>query len=263
MRISVLGCNGAELLLTDTSGRKTCYNTSGFLIDGTVMLDAGTITAALPLEELVRIRQVLISHVHFDHIKGLPFLADTVFGQIDSAIRIRGLEEILGALKDHLLNDILWPDFTRLPEGGSPTFELEPLKEGTENTVGHLRVTPIRVNHVIPATGFIIEDDEGAMLYSGDTFETGLLWEEAAKRPNLKAAMIEASFPDSMAGLAEQSGHLTPRLLGREFGKIGRPGLPLYVYHMKPQFRDEISEDIKKLGLENVRCLKDGETITV
>ncbi|HSG06150.1 MAG TPA: 3',5'-cyclic-nucleotide phosphodiesterase, partial [Nitrospiria bacterium] len=196
-------------------------------------------------------------------IKGLPFLADTVYGRIDSPIRLRGLEEILGGLKQHLFNDTLWPDFTRLPEEGSPTFELQPLKEGGLNTVGHLRVTPIRVNHVIPATGFIIEDEEGAVLYSGDTFETGPLWEAAARHPRLKAAMIEASFPDSMSELAERSGHLTPRLLAREFEKIGRPGLPLLVYHMKPQFREEISEEVRKLGIENVRCLTDGETITI
>ncbi|MBI3610143.1 MAG: 3',5'-cyclic-nucleotide phosphodiesterase [Nitrospirae bacterium] len=263
MRIKALGCYGAEFVTTDAEGKTTIYNTSGFLINRSVIIDAGTISTSLNLSELVHLRHVLLSHIHFDHIKGLPFLADTVFGKLPVPIEIHSLDEILTGLHEHLLNDTVWPDFTKLPNADQPTFRLSELKEESSRTLGDLKVIPVRVNHIVPTVGFIVEDPTGAVLYSGDTHETKRIWEVASKITRLKAAIIETSFPNDLHGLAVKSGHLTPRLLAQEFAKIGRPDIPLYVYHMKPQYVELLTAEIKALKIPNVRLLRDGQTFTV
>lgn len=263
MEIKALGCYGAEFLATDADGKTVTYNTCGFLVDRSVVIDAGTLSTTLQLDELRQIRHVLLSHIHFDHIKGLPFLADTLFGKIPAPIEIHSLDEILAGLHEHLLNDMVWPDFTKLPNRERPTFRLSELREGDRQPVGGLQVIPVRVNHIVPTIGFIIQDRTGAVLYSGDTHETKRIWEVASKITHLKAAMIETSFPNDLHQLAEKSGHLTPRLLAQEFAKIGKPDIPLYVYHMKPQYVEHLTAEIAALKIPNVRLLKDGQTFNV
>ena len=263
MEIKALGCYGAEFSETDAEGKTVTYNTSGFLVNRSVLVDAGTISTSLSLNELTQVRHVLLSHIHFDHIKGLPFLADTIFGKIPEPIHIHSLDEILTGLHDHLLNDSVWPDFTKLPNREQPTFRLSEMREEDRQTVGELQVTPVRVNHIVPTVGFIIQDRTGSVLYSGDTHETQRIWEVASKITHLKAAIIETSFPNDLHRLAVQSGHLTPRLLAQEFAKIGKPDIPLYVYHMKPQYVEHLTTEIAALKIPNVRLLKDGQTFTV
>lgn len=262
MKISALGCYGAEFISTDAAGKTRSFNPSGFLVNDTVLIDAGTVSSTLGLEALTRIRHVLLSHIHFDHIMGLPFLADTVFGKIPEAIEIHSLSEILDGLHEHLLNDTLWPDFTRIPSEARPTFRLSVLKEEVTHALNGLKITPVRVNHIVPTVGFVIRDSGGALLYSGDTGETQRIWELASKIPDLRAAMIETSFPNDLHDLAAKTGHLTPRLLAREFGKIGKPDLPLYVYHLKPQYADRLRSEIGALKIPNIRVLEDGEAFS-
>lgn len=263
MEIKALGCYGAEYSTTDSFGNPLVYNTSGFLVNRTALIDAGTVANSLSLDELMHVRHVLLSHIHFDHIKGLPFLADAIFEKLPSPIEIHSLDEILTGLHEHLLNDSIWPDFTRLPNKETPTFRFSELREDDRHSVGGLQVTPVRVNHVVPTIGFIIQDSDGAVLYSGDTHETQRIWEVASRTTRLKAVLIETSFPNDMHQLAAQSGHLTPRLLAQEFAKIGKPDIPLYVYHMKPQYLEPITAEIKSLNIPNVRLLIDGQTIAV
>lgn len=263
MKIKVLGCYGAEGIYTDPSGREVNYKTSGFLVNGSTMIDAGTIATALNLSDLTRIQHILLSHIHFDHIRGLPFLADGLFGNIERSVHIHSIDEVLEGLHRHLLNDQVWPDFTKLPDLESPIFRFAEMREEKEEGIGELKVTAIRVNHTVPTVGFLIEDGERALLYSGDTHETKRIWEVASKQTKLSAVFIETSFPNDLHEVAQDSGHLTPQLLGREFSKIGRPDIPLYIYHMKPQYLEQLEQEIRALKIANITFLKDGQTITI
>lgn len=263
MKIKVLGCYGAEGIYTDPSGREVNYKTSGFLVNGSMMIDAGTIATSLNLSDLTRIQHILLSHIHFDHIKGLPFLADSLFGNTKRSVHIHSIDEVLEGLHRHLLNDQVWPDFTKLPDLESPIFRFAKMREEREEGVGELKVTAVRVNHTVPTVGFLIRDGERALLYSGDTHETKRIWEVAAKQTKLSAVFIETSFPNDLHQVAQDSGHLTPRLLGQEFSKIGRPDIPLYVYHMKPRYSEQLEQEIRALKIANITFLKDGQTMTI
>lgn len=261
MRIKVLGCYGSEFVGEDEHGRRIEFRTSGFLVDGSVLVDAGTVSTGEAHWDPRTIRQILLSHTHFDHIQGLPFLADQLAGR--GSVTIHSVTEVLDGLHEHLLNDRIWPDFTRLPDPAQPAFRLAPLELERPFTVERLSATAVRVDHSVPTVGYILQQDDAAVLYSGDTGETRRIWEVARGCAPLKAALIEASFPDEMAALAAASGHLTPRLLAREFAKLGRPDVPLYVYHLKPQYLKELRAQLRALGLPQLRLVEDGDQITV
>lgn len=263
MRLKVLGCYGAEMFLYKTSGYLATYKTSGILINDNLILDAGSIATSIDISEQEKITNILLSHSHFDHIKGLPFLADNLWGKVTRSIEIMGIKETIDAVKYNLLNDSIWPDITKIPLTGDPIYRLVELKEEEKVHIGKLNVIPIKVNHVVPTVGYIIDDGSSAVVYSGDTHKTEKLWKEASKRDNLKAAIIETSFPDRLSNLAISSGHLTPGLLKEEFRKIGKPEILLFVYHMKPQYLEEIKKDIGALNMNNIVILYDGKIIEV
>jgi ribonuclease BN (tRNA processing enzyme) len=227
------------------------------------MVDAGTVGAALHLAELKRIQQVLLTHLHFDHIQGLPTLADNLVDDVVDPVGLAGTPEVLEGLQRHLFTGQLYPDFLHLPNPQHPVFLLHPLIVGKEAEIAALRLTPIRVNHVVPTVGFLIRDGASSILYSGDTYVTEEIWRVAAHEATLKAVFIEASFPDEMADLAQASLHLTPSLLAQEFQKIGKPELPVYVYHLKPRFRDDIARQLSRLGIPHLTVLQEGQEIVI
>lgn len=263
MRMKILGCYGTEMFLYKTSGYLDIYKTSGILINENLLLDAGSITTSIDIPEQEKITHILLSHSHFDHIKGLPFLADNLWGRLTRPIEIVGIKETIDSIRYNLFNDSVWPDITKIPSSGEPIYKLVELKEGKKINIGKLNIMPVRVNHAVPTVGYIIDDGDSAVVYSGDTHKTERLWEEASKKKNLKAAIIETSFPNRLSHLAIASGHLTPELLKEEFKKIGKPDIRLFVYHMKPQYLDEIKRDIGALKMNNIAILQDGKIIEV
>jgi ribonuclease BN (tRNA processing enzyme) len=262
VKIRVLGCHGSDQVLDGDPAPVQC-RTCGFLINGTVMVDAGTIGAALTLQEQKRIRHVLLSHLHFDHIQGLPTLADNLVEDAGDPVVITSIPDVLNGLVAHIFNDMVYPNFLTLPTPQQPVFTCRALEAGKSSDVVGLQVMPVHVNHLVPAVGFVIREGSSSILYSGDTYETDEMWAVARREPTLKAAFIETSFPDQMADMAMASRHLTPSLFAREFRKIGRPGLPVYVYHLKPRWRAVIEEQLKDLHVENLTILKEGQVIEI
>ncbi|MFZ3065254.1 MAG: 3',5'-cyclic-nucleotide phosphodiesterase [Nitrospirota bacterium] len=252
MKLKVLGCYGTEL---------ADYHTTGFLIDNSLLVDAGTITTSMDIDELVKIKNILISHVHFDHIKGIPFLTDVVFGKIKEPINIIGIKEVIEDLKKHMLNNIIWPDFTAIPQNdsGSPVIKLREIKDGVFEQVGDFEVKAVRVNHTIPTTGFIIRRKNMSILYSSDTKATEEIWKEAKKTDNLKAAIIEASFPTNTQKIADSSGHFTPAGLKNELSKIDSLNIPVYIYHLKSQYDIEsMKNELMTIKSHKIIFLEDG-----
>jgi ribonuclease BN (tRNA processing enzyme) len=262
VKIRVLGCHGSDQVL-DEAPRQVQCRTCGFLINGTIMVDAGTIGASLTLQEEKRIRHVLLSHLHFDHIQGLPTLADNLVEDAGEPVVITSIPDVLNGLRVHIFNDMVYPNFLKLPTPQQPIFTCRALEAGKSSHVADLQVMPVHVNHLVPAVGFVIRQGSSSILYSGDTYETDNIWTVARREPTLKAAFIETSFPNEMADMAMASRHLTPAMFAREFRKIGRPGLPVYVYHLKPRWRAVIAEQLKLLHVENLTILEEGQVIEV
>jgi ribonuclease BN (tRNA processing enzyme) len=234
-----------------------------FLINDTVLLDAGTVGSRLTLSEQRQITHVLLSHLHFDHIQGLPTLADNLAGVSGEPLVVAGLPEVLDGLQTHIFNAMVYPDFFRLPKPAHPVFTAHPLKPEQEWRVSGLSIVPVRVNHVVPTVGFLISDERTTILYSADTYQTEGLWRLAAAMPNLSAAFIEVSYPNSEAALAHKAQHLTPELMRGEFNKMRRPDLPVYAYHLKPRFRGLITDELQQLHLAHMTVLDENIELTI
>lgn len=261
MNIRVLGCHGSDLLLKGPTGSKICRSV-GFLVNGELMVDAGTLSSSLTLDEQIRVKHILLSHLHLDHIKGIPPLVDNLSGMVDHQVVVASLSSVVDGLKKHVFNNLVFPNFFNLQGPRPPVLRAQGLEAKKEVILsGGVRVTPVLVNHTVETAGFVIRDESAAWIYSGDTHLTEEIWQVAARTPDLKGIFIEVSFPDSMMDIAIQSKHLTPTLLAREFRKIGKPDLPLYVYHMKPTVREAIIQEIAQLEIERVTVLEEGQEI--
>ena len=262
MNIRALGCYGSDALLQRTTGPHTC-NTCGFLLNGTLLLDAGTVATKLSLNEQKQIRHIILSHLHFDHIKGLPTLADNLSEQMSTPIVVAAIPEVVHGLQRHIFNTDVYPDFFRIPTPEHPTLTSSCLKPGNVYSFSGIEVTPILVNHTVPTTGFIVQDRSSAFVYSGDTYSTDELWHEAHRIPHLTAALIECSFPNSMSELARMSKHLTPDLFAQEFRKLDRDDISLYAYHLKPAYKDEILRELRELHIPGLEVLEEDHTLTI
>ncbi len=122
---------------------------------------------------------------------------------------------------------------------------------------------PIPVNHAVEAVGFVIRDESTAWIYSGDTHHTEGIWQVAARTPNLKGVFIEVSFPNSMLDKAIQSKHVTPKRLAKEYRKIGKPDLPLFVSHIKPTVQQQIMHEMAQRDIPDVTILQEGQTLKI
>ncbi len=156
MLIRVLGCSGAI-----AAGCKT----TSFLLDDDVLIDAGTGVCDLSLDEMVRIDHILISHSHLDHILSIALLADTTLrrrrAEGRGPIRIHALAPTLAALRAHIFNGVVWPDFTRLPSAEHPALELEPIVHGQRLDLGGRTVEVLVADHTVPACGFAVASGDG------------------------------------------------------------------------------------------------------
>ncbi len=252
MKVRILGCSGSE-----TIG----HMPPGFLVNDTVMLDAGTITAALSIEAQSRITDVLISHTHLDHIKSVLFLADNIIGRTKKPVNIRAIPPVLNAIKKHLMNDIIWPDFTKIPTAKNPVLAYAPLQLGKTQSFAGLKVKAIPMNHPVPAVGFLVSDGKSSLVYSADTGPNEVLWKEAGKARNLKAIIVDTSFPNGLKMIADASGHFTPDQLHRDLtkAKVDR-NVPVYIYHIKPVHQKKVLAELRSLGRKNVKILQEGKT---
>ena len=252
MELRVLGCSGGE-----AEGSRL----TGLLVNGTVALDAGSLTQALTLQEQVGIRQIFISHSHLDHICTLPFFTKNIFGHTDIPVEIRALPETLAALRRHLFNDEIWPDFSVIPNPDQPIIRFSEIQPGEICQVAGLRITPIPVTHLVPCVGYRVEDDHSAFIFTSDTAETDEIYRVANGTANLKLFITEASFPNAQGWLARAAKHLTPELLGRELKKL-TARVPVGIYHLTPADRPAMLPELDALGDPRLRLLEQDERFT-
>ena len=255
MKFRVLGCSGGQV-----PGQQL----SSYLVNEDLLIDAGSTTAVLNLKAQSKIKNVLVTHAHLDHVMSLATLADNLFG-IDGVIRVWGLQDVLAGLRASFFNDTLWPDFTRITGDGqsSPVLSFRPMTPGKTAAIDGLKVTAIPVHHAVTSTAFFVENQHAVLLHVGDTGPTERIWEMARKKKKLRAVVLEASFPNRLQEIADLSQHLTPRTLAAEAGKLGRPSVPIFVTHLKPQYRSEIIEEIKKIKGFPAKILKQGDSFAL
>ncbi|MDP2752676.1 MAG: 3',5'-cyclic-nucleotide phosphodiesterase [Rhodocyclaceae bacterium] len=257
MKIHILGCGGG------IGGRRGGH-TSTLMVDDDILVDCGTGVTSLSLEELTRIDHVFLTHAHLDHIACLPLMVDAVGDTRNSPVTVHGLEATLTALKAHIFNGTIWPDFTRIPSLQRPWMRFEPLVGGESVMLRGCRLTAVPVCHTIPAVAYQLDSGQASLVVSGDTGGScPELWTALNKIENLRTLLIETSFPECDRALADLSGHLCPGLLAEGLERLrGTPDI--YITHTKPGQTAQILREVQsRLPARRIQMLNDGQEFTL
>ncbi|HHO76129.1 MAG TPA: 3',5'-cyclic-nucleotide phosphodiesterase [Deltaproteobacteria bacterium] len=230
MKIEILGCSGAV-----TRG----LNTTSILVDGSLLIDAGSVSSELSEDSIIDIRNILITHSHIDHIKELPFIVDALFCRKIKGVTVWGSEATLDILKRHVFNGLIWPEINDLyVEGGFLELKTIP-REGFVHE--NIKVQAFPVNHIKGSVGYILSENNKSVIFSGDVGYDKTLFDFVESfGDSLAALFIEVSFPDEMDHLANVSHHLTPELLAKGLEGIVSSSTKVIAYHIKPKYLDTV-----------------------
>ncbi len=254
MELRVLGCSGG------IGGQR---RTTSFLLGEQVLIDAGSGVGDLSLAELSRIRHIFLTHSHLDHILSIPLLLDSVFDQLEQPITIHAQAHTLRALREHVFNWVIWPDFTALPSADLPVVVLQEMAPGEEVRVGDCSLGMIPVNHIVPTVAYVVKYPDGIFVFSGDTTTNDTLWEGLNALPRLDHLIIESAFSNAERRMSEISKHYCPQLLAEDLRKLTHQP-HVYLTHAKPGEEEMIFNECRQLiGDRPLSHLTGGEVLAL
>jgi Cft2 family RNA processing exonuclease len=218
-----------------------------FLIDGVLAIDAGSLVSELAFKEQARIKAILLSHGHYDHIRAVPAFA---FNNSDRTTKVISTPKTLEILSSHLIDGVVYPKFTSdatfLQKATIKLVPLEPFKP--QNIEGY-EVMAVPVQHPLDGVGFeITSSDDKTLFYTGDT-GPGLssIWEHIS--PQLIIA--DVTWPNSLSTAARDAGHLCPKMLEKELVEFRRLKgyLPrVVINHLSPHHEPEIEKEVREVA---------------
>jgi phosphoribosyl 1,2-cyclic phosphodiesterase len=150
---------------------------------------------------------VLLSHVHWDHIQGLPFFSPayipgtriSVYALLTAA---NELDQVIGGITRH--------EFFPMPLEAVPAqFQFQKVEPGVDFRIGSFHVTPIALNHPFGSVGYRFDADGVAWAYVADTapFDRVLHKQHFLAGP-------EPLSQDDLAALGSMRAALVARLRG-------------------------------------------------
>lgn len=235
--------------------RLTC-----FLIDDCVAVDAGSLAIALTTEQRGQVRDIIVTHPHMDHIASLPIFIDDLYQILKSPIRVYATPEVIELLERDVFNWNVYPRFSDLKNDYGPVMEYAPIPIKESFKVAHLDVIAIPVNHIVPTVGLIVSDSTTTVAFSSDTAATQEFWDVVNEVERIDALLIEASFPNAMAELAEVSRHFTAGTMAQELEKLNHNGMDIMAVHIKPAYRETVIAELTELNIPGLRIMNPGET---
>lgn len=218
-----------------------------YLINEICSIDAGALgMVGIPTEQ-AKVDFVYLTHSHLDHVAGLPIFLDTVVDLGEETVDVRSIEPVLEVLRSHIFNDKLMPDFLRISRSGPVFLKTTPIEIETPTAIPGLEITAFPLKHPVPCVGYILRDDHGAIAIVTDTGPDEAIWKRLEQIPNLRAILLDCSFPKAQAKLAEISGHLDTTLFVEAAKRLGSHA-PVYAIHIKPRFYEEVLKELKEMN---------------
>ena len=233
---------------------------ASYIVNDSVVIDAGSIGFASPLELQQKVKHVFVSHSHVDHHASLPMFIDNVYAPVPECPIVYGSADVLDVLQKHTFNNRVWPDFIALGARETPFLKLEELKDEVPVKVDGMTITPVALDHVVPVHGFIIDEGDVSVGIVSDTNPTQHVWDLLNQKANLKAVLLECSFPNSFDWLAEIAAHLTPKMFGEEQAKLKDPNVKTLAIHVKTAHDVAVRQELMDLGLPNMEIAEEGKT---
>ncbi|WP_061128028.1 3',5'-cyclic-nucleotide phosphodiesterase [Caballeronia catudaia] len=261
MNVRVLGCSGAIGSGTDAVGDPG--GTTALLVDDDILIDAGTGVAVLDDDALARIDHVFLTHSHLDHIAYLPLMIDAVGDARGAPLTVHASRSTFGILQAHIFNNLIWPDFTRIPSPEAPGVRFEALEVGECFTLNGRTVTALPARHAVPSMGFAVSSGAACLAFSGDTTTNPEFWAVVCALPGLRHVIVETAFPDAQIATAHAAHHYCPRLIADDLRGIELKA-ELLISHLKPPHGAQILEQLRAaLPGVRLRALRAGEVLSL
>jgi HD-GYP domain-containing protein (c-di-GMP phosphodiesterase class II)/phosphoribosyl 1,2-cyclic phosphodiesterase len=254
-KIRVLGAYG-----TKARG----FGTSSFFLNKFNVIDAGNLLDSLD-EECALIENIWITHSHLDHIADIAYILDNFFSLRHKTLNILGLPDTIETIQKHYLNDLIWPDFSKIKLESSEAMALtyRVIECNNNYEIGDNEfIRAFKTDHTVPSCGYIYSLYGNSVLITADTYSLESTIKEIEDDISINTVVIECSFPSNMDKLAKDSKHLTPKLLFQKLKKLKRDSVNLYINHMKPMFLSKIVTEIDEYkGKWEPKILKDNDFI--
>ena len=167
MEIRVLGCYGNSI---------NGFKTTSYLINDSLLIDAGAVTEFLNDDQLRKIRHILITHSHLDHIKDLVFIVDELVMMGEFNIDLISVKQILSIISDDLFNNRLWPDFTVIPSKQNAIIKLREIELEKYTEINGITVKPILMTHTVYTVGYVVKEENRGFMLTSDTGPTKRFW---------------------------------------------------------------------------------------
>ncbi|MFC1950759.1 MBL fold metallo-hydrolase [Chloroflexota bacterium] len=234
MKVQVLGAHNCE-----SQNSKFV----SLLIDNVIAIDAGGLTSSLSFQAQQKLKAILLTHQHYDHIRDVPAIAMNFYLR-SATINIYSTQPVYNALTNYLLDGKLYPKFLEQPQE-NPTIKFTLLKPSQAEQIEGYSVLAVKVNHSVPTVGYQITSPDGKTVFCAGDTGPGLAscWENVS--PQL--LIIEVTASNKYEGFSKESGHLTPSLLKQELASFReiKGYLPQVVtIHMNPDLEEEIKTEI-------------------
>ncbi|MFN0120806.1 MAG: MBL fold metallo-hydrolase [Blastocatellia bacterium] len=228
---------------------------TSYLVNDTLAVDAGALAIGLTHEEQRRIRSIILTHAHLDHVISLPLYIVDLFDELREPVNLYTTPSDFDALNTYLFNARVWVDWSILKNAHTELLAWKPYEAGEPFTAEGLKITPIPVTHTVLTHALLIEDAHSAVLFTSDTGATERVWQAVNDHPNLKAVLIDLSFPSALTPLARVSMHHSVTTLVEELDKIN-PAATVYGIHLKPAWRAQIIEEVAALANPRLQILE-------
>jgi ribonuclease BN (tRNA processing enzyme) len=211
---------------------------------------------------------VFLTHSHLDHVAALPLMVDAVAAKRTTPLKIHALRGTIDALRAHIFNDVIWPDFSRIPSPEAPFVSFHEIKTGQALQLQGKLIEVLPAVHTVPAVGYAVTAGTGCWVFTGDTERNPAFWRRLNEL-NVVMLVIETAFSNREKDLARRSLHLSPLVLADELDNIATDkSYPIYITHTKPAETALIMAEIQKFDetavngpnvMHDIRWLRAGQ----
>jgi len=249
--IRFLGVGGSKSESVGTTSLQVSFD---------VLIDGGNIIDMLK-DDSRFIEHIFLTHSHLDHICDIPYLFDLNFEKLKTPIKIYGLKNTIEDLQNHIFNDKVWPDFSRIKllYSDEPALIYEVLEFDKEYRFNDVKITPIELNHTVPTCGFVVQKPDFKTIFAPDTKASQNLVDKIEEY-QVDSLIVDCSYPARLESLAEVSGHFATSTLKKQLQEI-KKDIDIHIVHIKSSYAKEVKREIAKLDLlkGDGRIIKQGE----
>jgi cAMP phosphodiesterase len=161
-------------------------------------------------------------------------------------VQIHALAGTIAALKAHIFNNVIWPDFSRIPTPEAPFISFHEIQTGQTLQINRKLHRGAAGGAHGAGGGLRDHGGHGCWVFTGDTERNPAFWERI-NQLNVAMLVIETAFSNREKDLAKLSLHLSPMVLAEELDCIDKgKNFPIYITHTKPAETDLIMAEIQK-----------------